>query len=315
MHISTFLWPALAMAQLVHQQRPEDSRSARQYQADCNAGLSLSACGTIPVSKDCDSGKHWSLDGVNYAHCVADDMDCPGGTRLEHDVLGTPSCRPIDCGSGQSLSGATCVPDIVPTVPALPVTALPVPGFNGMAFGAYSYSGPSLAALNIPASASYAKMNLILNTGNGNWIYSSTYPVHPLGCCAPVTTPNSGTWTTTPTARYEYRISSVVYGPYNPQFPTGQNYNVSDTRNYWTGLVPFPASATGWTVLPANSLVAVAGINMDLVNGCSYVADANFPLSLRYTLQLRNADEPTAISTAAFDLVFHFTNNTSCSAG
>ena len=303
------LLPACGVAQVMHQQRPQDSRTAQQFQADCAAGLSLSACGTIPVSKDCAAGAHWALDGLNYAHCVPDALNCPPGTRPDHDLQGNSSCVTISCPVGQSLVQGSCVQD---SPPPAPVSALPAPDFDGLAFGAYSSAGASLAALNIPVGTGYAKMNLILNTGNGSWTYSSSATIHPAGCCSPVSTPLSGIWTVMPSATYQYRISSVTYGQFNPSFPAGQAYNVYDTKNYWTGVTPFPAAATEWLTLPANTLVSIGGINMNLVNGCSYVADVNFPLSLHFTLQLRNAAQPGLISTSGFDLVLHFTNNSSC---
>jgi len=305
--LSALLLPVRG-ATVTNQKRPEDARLSDQYQADCAAGVSLSSCGTIPVSKDCEAGRHWTLAGLNYAHCVLDDMSCALGTRLAHDALGNPSCIPIVCPPGQILVNDHCGPEAPPP----PVVQLPVPGFDGMAYGGYTYPGNALAALNIPAGAGYAKMNMILNTGNGSWQFSATAPIHPNGCCQPVTAPSSGIWTMTPNASYQYRIRALEYGRFNPSFPVGRPYNINDTRNYWTGVTPFPAAPTEWTTLPAGSLVAIAGINMDLVNGCTYVSAANFPFNLKFTLQLRKAAEPDLVTTAAFDLVLHFSDMSSC---
>jgi len=302
----------MQVAQLIHQKRPEDGRTADQYQADCAAGLSLSACGTIPISKDCEPGRHWSVDGSKVAHCVQNDMDCASGSRLEHDVNGNPSCVTIVCPPEQSWSNGSCVGN---NVPAPPQVALPAPGFDGMVYMGGAYPGDGVAALNIPSQPWFAKLNLILNTGTGSWQVAATGTANPGGCCTPVVAPNSGIWTATPAATYQYRISAVVYGPVNPGFPVGRPYNVMDTPNYWTLVTPFPEAATDWVTLPANSLVAVGGINMNMRGGCSYVTAANFPLDLRFTLQLRNAAEPRAVSTSVFELVFHFTDLASCSNG
>lgn len=302
--------PDTQVAQLIHQQRPEDGRTAEQYQADCAAGRSLSACGTIPISRDCGSGRHWSLAGLNYAHCVQDDTDCALGTRLEHDVNGNPSCVGIVCPPQQSLMNGICVDKSLPSDLKPP---LPSPGFDGKVYVGLADAGNGVAALNIPDRGLFAKLNLILNTGNGSWLVSATSTNNPGGCCTPTAAPNSGIWTTTPAATYQYRISSVVYGSINSVLPAGRAYNVLDTTNYWTLLTPQPAAPTDWITLPANSLVAVGGINMNLGAGaCSYVTAGNYPLDLKFTLQLRDAAEPTVVATSVFELVFGFHDMNAC---
>jgi len=301
----------LAVAQIIHQQRPEDGRSAQQYQADCAAGVSLSACGTIPISKDCEPGKHWSVAGLAVAHCVLNDMTCQSGAHLVHDVNGNPDCVPIICPPLQTLINEICTSNDAPA--PVPV-ALPEPGFHGRVYMGGAYPGDGVVALNIPNHPWFAKFNLILNTGNGSWLVASTGTTDPGGCCTPVAAPNSGIWTTTPAATYQYRISSVVYGSGNPAFTAGAPYNVLDTKNYWTLVTPFPEAATDWITLPANSLVAVGGINMDMLGGCSYAAGASAPLDLKFALQLRNVAAPGAVSTFVFELVFHFTDVAGCSA-
>jgi len=295
-----------------NQQRPEDARSAQQYQADCAAGIALSSCGAIPVSTDCTPDKHWVLTGSQIAHCVLNNMECPTGTTLEHDQLGNPSCQPIICPDGQSLVNGQCV--AVPLPPAPPLgNTLPPLSFNGMSFGGYSYPGKSVAALNIPTDNRYAKLNLILNTTDGSWQISATSQYSPYGCCAPIQTSNSGIWASKPVAAYQYRISSMVYGPLN-FYSVGRPYNIHDGWTYWNGITTYPAAPSNWIDLPARSLVSVAGINMDLYNGCSYVTTANVALDVRFTLQIRPVAQPTMISTTYLDLVFRTTGNTACSS-
>lgn len=107
---ATLILSGITMAQIQHVQRPEDSRTPEQYQADCKAGISLSSCSIQPVSKDCEIGKHWSLDDTGHAHCVLNDMNCPDGTRLEHDNLGNPSCQVIVCPPEFELRNNQCIP-------------------------------------------------------------------------------------------------------------------------------------------------------------------------------------------------------------
>ena len=308
---ATFALANAQLAQITHEQRPEDDRTRQQYQADCAAGVSLAACGTIPVSKDCEVGRHWSVEGSKIAHCVQNDLNCEPGLQLEHDVNGNPSCAAIVCLPQQSWINGACVQND-PT-PVAPVE-LPLPGFNGMVYVGNAYPGAGVVALNIPNQSGFAKLNLILNTGTGSWLVEATGTTNPGGCCTATAASNTGIWTTTPSATYQYRISALVYGSINPGFPAGRPYNVADTTNYWNRVTPFPEAATDWRTLPANSLVSVAGINMDMVHGCSYVTAANFPLDLRFTLQLRNAGQPGAVSTSVFELVFHFTTIADCSA-
>ena len=311
--------PGALMAQIMNPQRPEDTRSAQQYQADCAAGIALTSCAPVPVSTNCPADRHWSLKGTAIAHCVLNDISCPPGQAPERDAQDNPVCTPISCPAGMTISGNQCVfitpptPTPPPPPPPLHETTLPPLGFHGLVFGGYSYSGNSLSALNIPAGNAWAKMNLVLNTGDGRWTISSTYPINPNGCCQPITTPGSGIWTTNPSAAYQYRISAMVYGPLNA-YLVGYPYRESDGASYWNHLITTPAAPTDWINLPANSLIAVAGINMDLVNGCSYVSFTNIPLDVRFTLQVRALANPSAISTTVFDLVFRTTKSTSCSS-
>jgi len=300
-------------APIVNQQRPEDTRSAQQYQADCEAGIALASCGSIPVASNCPVDWHWSLKGTAIAHCVRNDTGCQSGYTADRDDQDNLLCHPILCPSGTILSGNQCVP-VSPPMPTIPPgTTLPPLGFHGLAFGTYSYLGNSLTALNIPAGNAWAKMNMVLNTGDGRWTISSTYPINPDGCCSPITTPGSGVWTATPSTAYQYRISAMVYGPRN-SYRVGQPYDINDGVSYWTYVTTYPVAPTDWINLPANSLVSVAGINMDLINGCSYVSPNNISLDVRFTLQVRAVADPSAISTTVFDLVFKTTKSTSCGA-
>lgn len=291
-----------------NQQRPEDTRTAQQYQADCDAGIALSSCGPIPISTDCPPDKHWMQTGAELAHCVLNDMNCPQGSMLQHDQSGIPSCQPIICPAGTVLNGAQCLPDardpLQNTKPAL--------SFNGMAFGSYSYPGKKMVeAINVPPSSIYTTISMIFNTTNGSWLISSSYPINPAGCCAPIWTPDTGSWASQPVGTYQYRITSMVYGPYSAWL-VGQPYNINDGIIHWTGITTYPAGPSGWTDLPARSLVAVAGIYMDMINGCSYVTTAHAPLDVRFTLQLRDVAQPGKISTTVFDLVFQTAGNVSC---
>jgi hypothetical protein len=156
-------------------------------------------------------------------------------------------------------------------------------------------------------------MNMILNTADGSWLFSSTYPINPLGCCRAITTPSSGVWNTAPTKSYQYRISAMTYGSLSP-YLIGRPYNMNDWVKYWRGITPYPNAPTDWITLPANSLVSIGGINMDLIYGCSMVTTTvNFPLDVQFTLQLRSLSEPANIVTSTFDLVFRTTSNTDCS--
>lgn len=301
---------AFATAQeLRFEPAPGDHRTREQFQADCKAGIALSTCYKPGIAPDCPPGKHWTKMGGNIPHCVLDDMDCALGKKLEHDKYGNPSCAPIVCKDKQLLVNNVCVDQFQPVIN--PVTL----DFDGLSFGGYPYPDYAVSGINIPNGRFVSKMHMILNTNDGTWAYGSTYPIHPEGCCRPITTPKSGRWTNAPAQPYQYRVVSMTYGPYSwgLPHPIGSVFNAEDHKHQWIGVTTHPLGPTDWTTLPANSRVSISGINMDLINGCSYVGGSSVSLDIKFKIQIRPSLSPADVSEASFDFVFRpITTNIDC---
>lgn len=121
----------------------------------CVANPSL--CIGTPLAQGCPTGKHWTMQGLPYAHCVSNDPVCGWGTTLQHDGVGEPSCVPntcpsnqvlqadgvsCACPSGTSWNGSSCVvtPPVV-TCPLPSVRYLACPsGFTGQIVRTKSYT-------------------------------------------------------------------------------------------------------------------------------------------------------------------------------
>lgn len=67
--------------------------------------INPSLCMEKPSPLGCPPGKHWTLEGLPYAHCVSDDPICPWGTTLVRNSIGEPSCKPNTCPSNKVLQG------------------------------------------------------------------------------------------------------------------------------------------------------------------------------------------------------------------
>lgn len=101
------------------------------YVNPCIANPAL--CMGKPQVLGCPPGKHWTMEGLPYAHCVSDDPVCGWGESLRKNAIGEPiGCFPNTCPSNQVLqadgiscacppgdvwNGAMCITPIV-TCPA-----------------------------------------------------------------------------------------------------------------------------------------------------------------------------------------------------
>ena len=207
--IMTFGWlcSGLAVAAMDNQQRPEDERMPEQYYAECAAGISSSSCGRAPVAVDCLAGKHWTLIGLGYAHCVTNDMTCPMDTELIHDQFGNPGCQKFLCLEGSYANGSFCSQKLKPYQE---LNGLRIPDYDKEPYSYWGLGNRDSTYSHI----SSAQLILSYSTIDGRWMISTN------GIWSDYMTPKSywkqkgsidGIWTRNLALSYSFIVTDV-YG-------------------------------------------------------------------------------------------------------
>ncbi|WP_395009105.1 hypothetical protein [Undibacterium sp.] len=207
------------------------------YVNPCIANPAL--CMGKPKVLGCPPGKHWTMEGLPYAHCVSDDPVCNWGESLKKDAIGEPiGCFPNTCPSNQVLqadgiscacpvgtswNGTMCVPPIV-TCPAdsTSVSACPA-GQTGQ----------------ITTTTTYAVVNgaCVPSTSSSNNCQVITCPADSTSVTA---CPAGQTGQITTTTSY-----SVVNGACAPSTSSSNNCQVITCPANSTSVSACPAGQTG----------------------------------------------------------------------
>ncbi len=130
-------------------------------------------------------------------------------------------------------------------------------------YGAVTGSADLFAVPNLPANAPnqilWNSIALMFDTGSGSWTVAMNRPDSDPGVGhAVLMGPLSGTWTTTPTHSYQYRVTGVNWS-------TGLTGNANPVNSGVPYDIFQPAGPTGWSDMPANSVVNVCSVSTNSI--------------------------------------------------
>ena len=165
----------------------------------CTTGIDR--CAPPPQPHPCPAGMQWSTMGTGIAHCVANTPICTGGTQLQVDSNGNPSCVPPPTCANGATNYPACTS--FPTCPNGATNYPACTSFPTCPNGATNYPACNAVPTCPNGATNYPACNAVPTCPNG----ASDYPT----CTPPVTSCANGA--------PNYPVCSVVIvcnlNPYN----------------------------------------------------------------------------------------------------
>ena len=192
------------------------------YNPPSKCSISPELCSGTPTPAGCQSGKHWTLTGMSYAHCVDNDYSCSWGTTLQHDSTGEPTgCKQNTCPSNQVLQGDGVSCACPASLPLWNGTSCAAPVCLSHTGSVYNGTCPAGQTGQISLQDTIDCNNNVLSTAT----ISNT-------CAAIVTCPAASTiYTSCPSGQYGQVAVTTSYSTVN-------NTCVSNTSTNSSGCVP-----------------------------------------------------------------------------
>ena len=142
----------------------------------CTTGIDR--CAPPPQPHPCPAGMQWSTMGTGIAHCVANTPICTGGTQLQVDSNGNPSCVPPPTCANGATNYPACTS--FPTCPNGATNYPACTSFPTCPNGATNYPACNAVPTCPNGATNYPACNAVPTCPNGGTDYPTCTPPAPI---------------------------------------------------------------------------------------------------------------------------------------